>query len=192
MKLSLRKANALQQVIQEGINEAFVGEVTISKFDNGNALISEATDKLTTTIDKKFNLIEVLFAIRKKVALKNSEVGVDALLTDLAENERKTAFIKQLASTKVFAPQKDVLEKALADLQKEESPATTNIYGRPQSRSLSVSLLDKKTVEGYTKSVNLLRKEKTAISDKLLHLNVSSEIELDAKEIEVLKKYDIL
>ena len=189
MKISLRKANALQLVVVEQLNEKIVGEVTVGKFDNATEIISEATNTLTNNIVKKFDLLETMFSIRKKVSAKNAEVGIDALLTDLAENERHAAFLKQLASTKIFAPKKDVLDRALEDLRKDVLPV--NGYVREKT-VIQVSLFDKITVESYAKSLTTLRKQKQGISDKLLHLNVSSEIELDEKERGVLLKYDIL
>lgn len=190
MKITLRKANALQLVVQEQLNEKIEGELVVGKFDNAEELITEATEKLTANIEKKFDLLETLFSIRKKIAVTNAESGINALLTDLAGNERHVAFLKQLTSTKVFTPKPEVLEKALEDLRKD-APATATSYYREKT-SISVSLLDKETVESYSKSLTTLRKEKQTISDKLLHLNLASNIELDEKEVTVLTKYDIL
>lgn len=189
MKVSLRKANALQLVIQEQIGEKFVGDAVIGKFDNAASVIEEASNKLTATVDKKFDLIDVYFSIRQKVGAAGAKAGINDLLTDLAKIERQVAFLKQLASTSSFMPKLEVVEKALTELREAKSEQR-NYYGAKES--VSVSLLSKEAVEGYAKNINTARKEKNKISDKLLHLNVSTEIELDEKEVSVLNKYDIL
>jgi len=188
MKLSLRKANALQVVIAEQLGERFVGEISIGKYETPDTVLAEATDKLTATIAKKFDLIDVYYSIRQKVGAASASVGISDLLTDLAKIERQTAFLKQLASTTVFTPKIEAIEKALTDLREKKADS---VYHRPAD-SISVSLLTKEEVEGYAKAINTARKEKNRISDKILHLNVSTEIELDEKEIEVLNKYEIL
>lgn len=187
MKISLRKANALQLFILEQINEPFVGSVTVNKFDNPIEVIGNAGGELIHKIGVKFNLIQVLFSLRKKVGAKSAEVGIADLLTDLAENEKKAAFFRQLASSKPTA-KTEVILAAVEDLKKEVP--TASYYSRKES--VEVSLLAKDAIESYAKSVVTLRKEKQALSDKLLHLNVSSEIELSKEEVAVLTNYNIL
>lgn len=187
MKLSLRKANTLQLLINEQINEPFIGSVTIGKFDDPDNLVGPAQNKLQEIIVKKFDLTDVYYTIRKKVAQKSTEVGIADLLTDLARNQKNAQAFKQLASTREFLPKPDVLQKALDEIRKEQP---TNSYQRRDA--LIIGLFTKEVVETYAKTLKILQKEKQKISDKLLHLNVSSEIELDEKEVAVLNKYELL
>lgn len=186
MKISLRKANALQGLINEQIAEKFDGTVTISKYDTVETAIETGTLNLTATIEKKFDLISTLFSLRKKVGEASAIAGIAALLTDLAENEKQSAFFKQLASTTAFALPTAQVKQILADLANQK-----DAYGRTKD-AVTMNLLTKTEVESYKASVSTLRKQKQVLSDKLLHLNVSTEIELDEKEVSVLKKYDIL
>ena len=187
MKLSLRKANALQLLIQEQINEPFIGTVTITKYDNIDSTFDAAESVLTETIGKKFSLIEVLYSLRKKVGAASASAGIADLLTDLASNAKQTAFFKQLASTTQFALPKTQIVAIFKDLAEQ---AQTASYARKDA--VTVSLLNKETVDAYKSALTKLRKEKQVISDKLLHLNVSTEIELDETEQDVLNKYEIL
>jgi hypothetical protein len=187
MKLSLRKANAIQLLINEQINEPFTDSAEVGKFDDPADIIPAATDKLSETVGKKFDLIDVYYVIREKVRSKSHEAGIGTLLTALARNQREAAALKQLNATKNFAPKPEVLAKALEDIRK---PENSNVYSRKDA--VIVGLFSKETIEGFAKSLKLLQKEKQKISDKLLHLNVSSEIELDEKEVTVLNKYELL
>lgn len=186
MKISLRKANALQGLINEQIAEKFDGTVTISKYDTVETVIENGTVNLTATINKKFDLIGILFSIRKKVGTASSTAGISGLLTDLAENEKRSAFLKQLASTSAFALPVAQVKQILADITTQK-----DAYGRAKD-AVTMNLLSKEEVDSYKAFVSTLRKQKQVLSDKLLHLNVSTEIELDEKEVSVLKKYDIL
>jgi hypothetical protein len=186
MKISLRKANALQTTIQEAINEPFVGNVMISKYDNVDTVYNTASKVLEDTIEKKFCLIDVLYSIRKKVGEASASCGVAELLTNLANNEKTAAFAKQLAATPYPTIVKEQISKILTDLAEQKDS-----YGRIKD-ALNMSLLSKETIDSYKSTVNVLRRQKQTISDKLLNLNVSTEIELDENEITVLKKYDIL
>jgi hypothetical protein len=186
MKVSLRKANAIQGLINEQIAEKFDATLTISKYDNVADVIEAGTSNLISTISKKFNLIEVLFSLRKKVGQASADVGISDRLTDLAENEKLTAFYKQLASTTAFALPVTQVKQILKDVSEQK-----DAYGRTKD-AVTMNLLTKDSVDIYKSSVSTLRKQKQALSDQLLHLNVSTEIELDEKEVDVLKKYDII
>lgn len=186
MKISLRKANALQALINEQINEGFLGTVTITKYDNLSDKVDEANKSLADTITKKFELIQVLYRMRRKVGAASSAAGVNDLLTELAENEKVTAFLKQIASTTMYAMTKEQLTTIFADIATQK-----DTYGRTKD-AVTATILTKDEVESYKAQISKVRKAKQSISDKLLHLNVSTEIELGETEVSVLKKYDIL
>ena len=186
MKISLRKANALQALINGQINEAFNGTLTITKYDNLSDKLDEANLLLAETIQKKFELIQVLYSVRRKVGAASSTVGIADLLTELAEIEKKSAFAKQLGSATQYALTKEQLATIFADILTQKDQ-----YGRTKD-AVTVNLLTKAEVESYKLSISTFRKAKQAVSDKLLHLNVSTEIELGEIEVVVLKQYDII
>ena len=186
MKISLRKANAVQLLINEKLSEPVSGNVTITKYDVVEPTIDEATKKLVTDIETKRQLIYVLYSLRKKVANVSMTVGIADLLTALARNEKEASFAKQLQAFPVNKFDKDKITAILADIVTQK-----DAYGRSKD-AVTVGLFDEPSHEALKDIVTDLRKEKTQISDKLLHLNVSTEIELDEKEYNVLKEYDIL
>lgn len=191
MEVSLRKAKALQTLIQEQLNEEVPTEFPITKFDNGKERIAEETSKLNLAITKRFELTELLFSLRKKVSKKNSESGINDLLTDLAFNEARSNVAKSMSVIKAFRPKDETLDKALEVLyETKETPKDS--YGRLQKEVLVVSLLSEDTVNIYKTIVQNLRKEKIDINDKLLNKNVSSTIELDKFDVDILKKYNII
>jgi hypothetical protein len=185
VKISLRKANALQILINEQINAPIVGTATINKFDEPLAVVTEAGDLLITSITQKFDLINVLYYIRKEVAKAGNDAGVAALLTEQALLSKKEAFLKQLASTTQFAPTKEAIDAQLAEIK---APKTD----RYSPTSFTVGLLKKEVVESFKKNLVTIRKEKQKINDKLLHLNVTTEIDLPESVENILKQYEII
>jgi hypothetical protein len=190
MKLSLRKASALQLVINEAINEPFVGEAVVTKYDDPATVLAEAAETLTATITKKFDLIGVLYSVRDKVATAGAAAGVAQVLTDLAELNKRESFFKQLAKTTNFAPPLALVTAKLEEIKADKTPNTTYPYTKVDS--VKVPLLTKETIETYSKALVDLRRQKTKLTDKLLHLNVTTEITLGDAESELLTKYDIV
>src|ERR1017187_9694212 len=76
MKISLRKANAVQGLINEQINQKFGNGVSISKYADVAKVIKENVTDIENTITKKFDLIVVLYSLREKVANAGHEAGV--------------------------------------------------------------------------------------------------------------------
>jgi hypothetical protein len=183
MKISLRKANALQLLINEQINSPFV--VTVGKFDNPVEVVDQAADILLETVGQKFDLITVLYAIRGKVAAAGQVAGVADLLTTQALLSKREAFLRQLASTTSFAVTKESLDSQLADIKAADATGY-------RAKTFTVGLLKKETVEAFKKNIVTIRRQKQKVSDQLLNLNVKTEIELSDEEVSFLNKYEIL
>ena len=186
MNISLRKANAVQLLINEKLSEAVVGTVTITKYDEVESSVKTAEIKLVNDIQTKRSLLAVLYSIRKKVAKSSMEVGIADLLTDLAAIEKEAAFAKQLQGMPVNKFDNEQIKNILADIVTQKDS-----YGRSKD-AVTVGLFSEPANLALKDEINTLRKKKTDISDKLLHLNVSTEIQLDEKESSVLKEYEIL
>jgi hypothetical protein len=198
MKISLRKANAVQGLINEQINQKFGNGVSINKYADAAKVIEEATADVLETIQKKFSLIGVLYTIREKVADAGHKAGVAALLSELAGLSKEEEFSKQIAATPSFLPPLKSVLSSIEDLKKEPAPSGNYSYSREGvlcatvKDNVEVPLLTKEFVETHRKSAVDIRKEKQKLSDMLLHLNVSTEIELSPFEETVLTKYDII
>lgn len=186
MKVSLRKANAIQLLINEQINAPLFSTVSINKFDEPLSVETEAADKLLAAIDQKSELIGTLYYIRRSVANAGHDAGIADLLTEQALISKKEQIFRELALTSKFASTKETLDAQLAELK---APVIAGGYRAP---TFEVGLLNKDTIESYRKATVTLRKEKQKINDKLLHLNVTTEIDLPAGIENVLKKYEII
>ena len=189
MKLTLRKANALQLLINEQIASTSIQtQVSVGKYDNPTAAVIHAGEIFLLTLEKTRSLLAVLYSIREKVAKSSHSAGVSAILSEVAHIDKLSAVLKPLANLSSFAPTEEVLLAAHADLKKDV-PQTS--YSQPKN-SFTTGAIPPNWLPGYVKEVSDLRKRKQSLSDKLLELNITHEIELSSAEEETLKKYDLI
>lgn len=188
MKLTLRKANAIQLLINEQLNTKAVNAfVTIGKYSDVDTAVKEASTVFDASVTFKLNLIEVLYAIRELVSDASNSVGVSSILTDLAKINKIEALFKTVSETTNFYPGTEAIKQQHHDLRNAIQTSTFR-----QADSFSVSLLSKQAVELYGKNLSELRKKKQKLSDKLLELNIKTEIELADKFADILTAYDIV
>jgi len=189
MKLTLRKANALQLLINESISATSIStQVSVGKYDDPIAAVIHAGEIFLASFAKNETLLSVLYSIRQKVADAGHAAGISKILSEIAHIDKLSAILKPLAATSSFAPTEEVLREAHADLKKEQ-PA--NAYGSRRD-AFTTGAIPQGWIPGFVKQVSDLRKKKQSLSDKLLELNIKHEIELSASEEETLKKYDII
>ena len=189
MKLTLRKANALQLLINEKIAATTLATaVSVSRYDDPCLLVISAAANLQESLSKKRLLLEVLYSIRQAASAANQSSGISDILSEVAYIDKLTAALKPLAENSQFSPAEEVLREAHADLKKEVAPVG---YGSRRD-AFTTGFIPQGWADGYVKEVSDLRKRKQSLSDKLLELNISNEIELSDQEEEVLKKYDLI
>lgn len=189
MKITLRKASAVQLVINEFLNGSVLSTtVSVGRYDDPSVVIGEATAKFSAVLAQKSVLLNVLYSLRKKVATKSHEAGIPDILADIAFLEKYANLLKPLSQVSKFLPSVEVVAQQQADLKAEAQ--NTARYGSRDS--FEVSLIQSGWVENYTSDLSKLRKQKQNLSDRLLELNVRNEIELDENEEKVLKLYDLI
>ena len=189
MKLTLRKANALQLLINEHIAATSIStQVSVSKYDDPLLAVIHAGEVFLASLAKTRSLLEVLYLIRQKVADASHKAGVSTILSEVAHIDKLTGVLKPLASLSSFAPTEEVLRETHADLKKD---APQNSYSSRRD-AFQTGAIPQTWLPTYVKEVSDLRKKKQSLSDKLLELNIKNEIELSENEEETLKRYDLI
>lgn len=189
MKITLRKASAIQLLINEFLNGSTIGtSVSIGRYDDPAAVTAKASETFNGALVQKLALTKTLYSLRKKVSAASQVAGIPDILADIALTDKHSAILRPLATVSKFAPGADVIAAQLADLKAEV--ANANSYSRRDS--FDISILSVPQVQEFMGDLSTLRKRKQNLSDKLLELNIKNEIELDEAEEKVLKAYDLV
>ena len=85
MKVSLRKANALQEQLNEAIKTRPNAdhEVNVIDYELWKSEVENAQTKYYKEVERKLDMVEARFSIRKRIANHNTLCGVTNLLADL-------------------------------------------------------------------------------------------------------------
>lgn len=183
MKITLRKVNALQNAIQDHVKSIEVStSVTLNEFQKPGEVMASASNTLVQNDLRRAALTKALYRIRAQVGRANTESGVADLLADAAYIDKRLGQLKGLTESTV-AEDLAVVEGKLAKLRDAE--VKSRIYG--YSDTVSTGVLTVAQVDAYKDEMREQKKLKQSINDKVLELNVRTEIELDADVVQILQ-----
>lgn len=191
MKINLRKADALQKAITEEINSTDIPTVvSIGRFDDPEKVFGEAVQKYSDNYDKKISLYGVLYEIRNLVGIAKAKAGIDEVLTDMALLDKVVSWTKPLSQATEFAPDLLSLLERHKDLKEEKVPEGR--FGVQRREHIAVPVISKAFADNLKNEIANAKRERQNFSDKLLDLNVKSEIELDEEDVEILRQYKLI
>lgn len=188
MKLTLRKANALQNAIQEHTKTIEVNtSFSLNEFQDPAKELACAREGVVANDARRNRLTKTLYAIRAKVGRANTESGVADLLADAAYIDKRLGQLKGLTEGKV-AEELTVVAGKLKKISEQESKSRIYGYGD----TIDTGVLTAEQVEEFKAEMRNLKKEKQSINDQVLELNVRTEIELDADTVALLKTEQLI
>lgn len=187
MKISLRKANAIQNAINETIKSIPTATVVrINEFQKPALVTESARIEALKNIERKINLTNVLYDIRSNVKVANNTYGIDQKLNKVASLEKNISLVNAYANAEVRLDDAVVAGKLGRLLNVKAEVA----YYRDEEVATSVfTALD---IADFKERLSTLKKEKQKIQDDLLEANIRFEIELDESSVQLLTKEGIL
>lgn len=184
MKITLRKANAIQTAINDtlrGIN--LNSKVQINEFQNAEAELQAAASKFFADANRKDKLLRALYTIRKAVGDANSSVGIDGKLSDVALLDKQIQLYTLYANHDVRDDAK-VVEGKLEKIRARPNDSRSSIYG--YNDTVETAIFTQADVDGFRATVARDKKAKQKLQDEILELNVRTEIELDSDTVATL------
>lgn len=180
MKISLRKANALQHSINEVIRELERStRITVNEFEDCFEQVAKAEKAYLDSVQKEQDLLKVLFSIRKDVAKANVQAGISDRLAEVALLEKRIQISNAIATCR--ERMSDELLKGKVEQLKESKE------DRYMRRDVETSIFDTGVVSGARKAVKALKRDKQNLQDELLELNVKTTITLSDESVKVLE-----
>ena len=191
--INLRKANAIQGEIRKALSSSGVKDtLSVTEFTTSiSDALENAKAAFATDVTRKIALNDVLFEIRKSVAQANAASGISDILTDI-ENIDATMAVYSNVATKEVAKSFDEVHARIEKMK--ATPADTarsSIYG-DRYNNVETSVVDQGTIDTAKAMVKSLKREKQALQDKLLALNVNRTITISDVGVMVLKAEGIL
>ena len=187
MKITLRKANALQQAITETIaGLELTTDIQINEFESPQTKIEEAKSKFSTHMATRSKLLGVQYEIRRAVAQANAEAGINNLLADVAQLEKNIVLFSRLAKLRPALDDEVMVGK----LGKIKTRVEDQYYGREDYVQTSIFAQDE--IDEFKTSLAFAKKQKVSLQDSLLELNVQTEIELSDESEKLLALASII
>ena len=185
MKITLRKANALQNSINEALRHVDVKtKVSLNEFQDPESVLADSAGEAKTNLDRKVSLINALYDIRTAVGKANATAGVDEKLTEVARVEKQI----QLYSTFVGLEVREapaVIAGKVEKLKVRDANSRSSIYG--YGDTVDSSVFTAEDVAGFKSVVSTLKKQKQTLQDAVLEANVRTEIVLSEPTVKTLQ-----
>jgi hypothetical protein len=186
MKLTLRKANAVQHSINEMLKSLDLNtNITLNEFVDVKHQIQAVRDRFWAHTATRNKLMLSLYEIRQKVANANAAAGINDMLAEVAHLEKQIGHNTMLASKGVQTELR-VLNGQLS----KQAAAKEDAYG--YSRAVTTSIFSEEEIETFRREAAEGKRQKQRLQDALLELNVQTEIELEEDTARFLEKADIL
>ena len=188
MKITLRKANALQNAIQDHIKTIEVNtSVALNEFQNPQPVLSTARDTLVANDNRRASLTMVMYAIRGLVGKMNAVSGVSDELARAAYIDKRLGHLKGLTESTVVEAEA-VIDGKLQKLR-DSKEQRHGFYGND---NVTTGVLTQAQLDQYKVDMSALKKEKQSINDKVLELNIRTEIELTDDLVKILQSEQLV
>ena len=190
MNITLRKANAIQNSIQEAIRGIEIKtQSDINEFQDAVAELETANSILFTNDTRRQRLLLALYNIRGLVGTANAQSGIDMKLATSAFVDKRVSQLEELAQAK---PVTDlaVINGRLDKIRNRKDESRASIYGRDETVTTSVISGDQ--LKQIRDEIKNLKKQKQKINDEILELNIKTEIPLSEDVVNTLQAEGLL
>ena len=186
MKITLRKASALQTAIQEAVKNIDVTvKVELNEFERPDVALATANVKLISADQRRVALTKALYVVRAQVGTANAECGINERLAKAAYVDKRIGQLTALVGAEALQDNMAVIE---GKLEKLKAPETANsrrsIYG--YSDTVGTGVLTQAQVDAFKAEQLTLKKDKQKLNDEVLELNVRTEVALSDETVAVL------
>lgn len=177
MNITLRKANALQNSIQDAI-KAVKMDLTadFNEFQNPEAELPIINAQLFAADSKRSDLLMAMYTIRGLVGVANANAGIDAKLTQAAYIDKRIGQLEQMAQGPE-ATEMSIVKGKLDKIKNRKEESRASLYGRDDTVTTGVQ--SKGQIDSIKVMIRDLKKQKQKLNDEILELNVRTEIELN-------------
>ncbi len=190
MNITLRKANAVQNAIQEAIKKIKVElAVEINEFQDVEAAIAKANNELVENDARRQKLTMALYNIRALIGTANAASGINTNLAKAAFIDKRIGQLETLANCNPMT-EIDVIKGKIEKIKSLKDEARSRIYG--YGDTVTTPVLSQEQINQAKTEVLSLKKQKNKLNDEILELNIKTEIPLSDDTVALLTAEGIL
>jgi uncharacterized protein YdcH (DUF465 family) len=185
MNITLRKANAIQNSVQDTIKSIKVSfEIELNEFQDVTAELKRANDELLANDARRQKLLMALYNIRGLVGQANTNSGIDLKLATAAFVDKRIGQLEEFARAN---PMTDltVITGKLEKIRNRKEESRASLYGRDDV--VTTSVVTKEQIEQAKTEIKNLKKQKQKLNDEILELNIKTEIPLSDEVVQTLQ-----
>jgi len=190
MNISLRKANAVQNAINDaikGIKMEF--SVDINEFQDISAELQKANNTLISNDSRRQKLLLALYNIRGLVGAANASAGIDLSLAKAAFIDKRIGQLEELAGQKEMTDL-EVIKGKIEKIKNLKDEAGSRIYG--YGDTVNTTVVSKEQIAQAKAEILNLKKQKQKLNDEVLELNIKTEIPLSDDTVATLQAEGLL
>lgn len=190
MNITLRKANAIQNSINEAIRGIKVEKVVeLNEFQDIAVELQKANTQMIVNDGRRQKLLLALYNIRGLVGTANVQSGIDLNLAKAAFIDKRITQLEDLAGS---APMTDleVVKGKLEKIKNDKGESRSRIYG--YSDTVSTSIVTAEQIDQAKAEILNLKKQKQKLNDEVLEANIKSEIPLNEETVKTLQEEGLI
>lgn len=184
MNVSLRKANVIQNSINEAIRNIDIEtSIEINEFQNVEEMLQAANNKLFENDTRRQKLLLALYNIRGLVGAANAQSGIDMKLATAAFVDKRVIQLEELSNAKPLTDLA-VIHGRLDKIRNRKEESRSSLYGRDEV--VTTSVISELQLKQIREEIKNLKKQKQKINDEVLELNIKTEIPLSDDVVNTL------
>jgi hypothetical protein len=184
MKISLRKASAVQNRILETIRDIKIQtSVQLNEFQPVESVLKSANDLLFANDHRRQTLLAVLYNIRGLIGAANSSAGIDLALTKSAYIDKRLVQLTEMTHDN-SVDSIEVINGRLNKIKETPANSSSRMYG--QADTVESGILSADQLSNIKREILSIKKQKQKINDEILELNIKTEIPLTEETVNIL------
>ena len=187
MKINLRKASHLERDVQTlitDLSDQLESKHQMDEFSKPLDELAHATQVFDKLIVEIVDLRDIVFHIRKAIAVANAQVGVTNLLADKAKTEQNLKMLVGYSKARPLMPL-DEIHSRLEIIKTTERSSYHDCY-------VTTSILSEDKIKMFKEDVKSYKRDLRKIDADLLELNIKTEIELLPSMVTLLQEEGLL
>lgn len=186
MNISLRKASALQNSINDAIKAIKIETtVELNEFQDSQAVLLKANETLFANDARRQRLLLALYNIRGLVGTANAQCGIDLKLATAAFVDKRVGQLEEFAKLEAVTDIA-VINGKLEKIKNDKGEGrVSRIYG--YSDTVSTTVIGREQIDAVNAEIKNLKKQKQKLNDEILELNIKTEVPLSEDVVKTLQ-----